>query len=272
MYSGQQRRCLSFVSSVFKQITTSRELITSKETIRMLTGIISEATEFKASGTPSTLWLQEVARLPRAYLYVIATKKTVRRRGPPLLTSFAITTSRGSLNEGSAPLHAPLASCAGTPSPNSPSNLYGRNAGKWQYDRSVPPCRVCSRAYRRTMQGHLAGFFWASLGSMDAQRTTSPTRALPPHGSLPILPHHSYALRHAHLPSENVHTENLTPFLRLLPCPASAGIATLLNPHKLFDADWHGLGRPPEAPANPARKISYLRAIWGTFPPANSHI
>ncbi|KAL6300658.1 GPI transamidase component PIG-T, partial [Sparassis latifolia] len=37
-------------------------------------------------------------------------------------------------------------------------------------------------------------------------------------------------------------TENLTPFLKLLPCKSLSGIARLLNPHRLFDADWHGLG------------------------------
>lgn len=62
-----------------------------------------------------------------------------------------------------------------------------------------------------------------------------------PEGDLPDWgkPHR---LRHASLASENVCTENLTPFIKLLPCKALSGIATLLNPHRLFDADWHGLG------------------------------
>lgn len=33
-------------------------------------------------------------------------------------------------------------------------------------------------------------------------------------------------------------TESLTPFLDLLPCEGHAGIASLLNPHKLFDGDF----------------------------------
>lgn len=44
------------------------------------------------------------------------------------------------------------------------------------------------------------------------------------------------------MPSEHVCTENLTPFLKLLPCKSFSGIASLLNPHRIFDADWHGLG------------------------------
>ncbi|VDC07906.1 unnamed protein product [Peniophora sp. CBMAI 1063] len=135
------------------------------------------------------------------------------------------------------------------------------NAGQWQYGRWGPPYqssvapgaelwawmgeggpKSIDERWKGT-QNALAGLFCASLGSMDAQRTTTPTRAFPPAGALPSLPSNaSYALRHAHLPSENVCTENLTPFLKLLPCPANAGIASLLNPHKLFDADWHGLG------------------------------
>lgn len=50
------------------------------------------------------------------------------------------------------------------------------------------------------------------------------------------------ALLYAPLPSESVCTENLTPFIKLLPCKSHSGIAMLLNPHRIFDADWHGVG------------------------------
>ena len=95
----------------------------------------------------------------------------------------------------------------------------------------------------KALQNSLSGLFCASLGRMDTLHTTSPTRAFPPTGDLPRLPApHTHALRHATLPAERVCTENLTPFLKLLPCPARAGIAALLEPHRVFDADWHGLG------------------------------
>lgn len=45
-------------------------------------------------------------------------------------------------------------------------------------------------------------------------------------------------LLHGTLPGEVVCTENLTPFLKLLPCKGKAGIASLLDGHKLFDASW----------------------------------
>jgi GPI-anchor transamidase subunit T len=87
----------------------------------------------------------------------------------------------------------------------------------------------------------LAGLFCASLGSLDELRTTSPAQSFASEGALPDwnLPHQ---VRHASLPSEHVCTENLTPFLKLLPCKSLSGIASLLNPHRLFDADWHGMG------------------------------
>ena len=45
-------------------------------------------------------------------------------------------------------------------------------------------------------------------------------------------------LLHGILPHEVVCTENLTPFLKLLPCKGKAGISSLLDGHKLFDASW----------------------------------
>ncbi|KAI0727123.1 Gpi16 subunit GPI transamidase component [Fomitopsis betulina] len=133
------------------------------------------------------------------------------------------------------------------------------NAGKWNYDRwGYPdesgvatgaelwawmgddgPVSVDSRW--RGLRNALAGLFCASLGSLDEQRTTSPTLTFQPEGSLPNKAA-NYQLRHATLPSEHVCTENLTPFLKLLPCKSLSGIASLLNPHMLLDADWHGLG------------------------------
>lgn len=93
------------------------------------------------------------------------------------------------------------------------------------------------------LRNALAGLFCASLGSLDEQRTTSPSRAFFPQGSLPNWSgNETHQLRHASLPSEHVCTENLTPFLKLLPCKSLSGIASLLNPHRVFDADWHGMG------------------------------
>ena len=93
------------------------------------------------------------------------------------------------------------------------------------------------------LKNSLSGLFCASLGRMDTLHTTAPTCTFPPMGGLLLLPApHKHSLRHATLPAERVCTENLTPFLKLLPCPPCAGVAVLLEPHKIFDAHWHGLG------------------------------
>ncbi|GBE90200.1 GPI transamidase component PIG-T homolog [Sparassis crispa] len=115
----------------------------------------------------------------------------------------------------------------------------GTGAELWVWMGDGAPISVDDRW--QGLRNALAGLFCASLGSLDEQRTTSPTLSFQPEGSLPDwkAPHQ---LRHATLPSEHVCTENLTPFLKLLPCKSLSGIARLLNPHRLFDADWHGLG------------------------------
>lgn len=119
------------------------------------------------------------------------------------------------------------------------------------------------------MQNALAGLFCASLNGMDNQRTTSPTRAFPPSGDLPLLPSpHTHALRHATLAAEHVCTENLTPFLKLLPCPGRAGIAALLAPHKIFDTNWHGLGMHVRWKAGEG--IELVLAVQAVFDPVRS--
>ncbi|KAJ7493034.1 GPI transamidase component PIG-T [Mycena galericulata] len=121
--------------------------------------------------------------------------------------------------------------------PDEPDVGSGAEMWAWMGDGAVATVDERWRGIRNA----LAGLFCASLGSLDELRTTSPAFSFTPHGALPdwSLPH---AMRHASLPSENVCTENLTPFLKLLPCKSLSGIASLLNPHRLFDADWHGMG------------------------------
>ncbi|KAL5501912.1 GPI16 [Sanghuangporus vaninii] len=136
------------------------------------------------------------------------------------------------------------------------------NAGKWDYGSWGMPedlavasgaelwawmgdsDRVSVDERWKGLRNALSGLFCASIGEMNEMRTTSPTYAFRPEGQLPLLSPNrtiTYQLRHASLPSEHVCTENLTPFLKLLPCKSLAGIASLLNPHRLFDADWHGM-------------------------------
>lgn len=49
-------------------------------------------------------------------------------------------------------------------------------------------------------------------------------------------------LLHAQLASETLCTENLTPFLKLLPCKGISGISGLMKPYVLLAHDWHAMG------------------------------
>ncbi|KAJ5773101.1 hypothetical protein N7457_007997 [Penicillium paradoxum] len=90
-----------------------------------------------------------------------------------------------------------------------------------------------------TLTQSLSGLFCASLNFVDSTRTTRPVVSFQPAGD------HSAAdqlhLLHGTLPGEVVCTENLTPFLKLLPCKGKAGISSLFDGHKLFDAAWQSM-------------------------------
>jgi GPI-anchor transamidase subunit T len=62
-----------------------------------------------------------------------------------------------------------------------------------------------------------------------------------PEGQHPNMTTGNMHLLHGVLPKEVVCTENLTPFLKLLPCKGKVGISTLLDGHKLFDASWQSM-------------------------------
>ncbi|KAF2870315.1 GPI transamidase component GPI16 precursor [Massariosphaeria phaeospora] len=87
-----------------------------------------------------------------------------------------------------------------------------------------------------TLTNALSGLFCASLNFIDATKTIRPVMSFQPEGD------HKNAsnlhVLHGTLPHEVVCTENLTPFLKLLPCKGKAGISSLLDGHKLFDAAW----------------------------------
>ncbi|RDW85394.1 GPI transamidase component Gpi16-like protein [Coleophoma crateriformis] len=106
-----------------------------------------------------------------------------------------------------------------------------------------------------TLTNALSGLFCASLNFIDSTRTTRPVMSFQPsndHSNATLANLH---LLHGTLPREVVCTENLTPFLKLLPCKGKAGISSLLDGHKLFDASWQSMSidvRPicPEGPGD----------------------
>lgn len=97
-----------------------------------------------------------------------------------------------------------------------------------------------SRAFARwiTLNNALSGLFCASMNFIDSTRTTRPVMTFEPMGDHGNNSASNLHLLHGTLPREVVCTENLTPFLKLLPCKGKSGIASLLDGHKLFDATW----------------------------------
>ncbi|KAI0133862.1 GPI transamidase component PIG-T [Xylariales sp. AK1849] len=87
----------------------------------------------------------------------------------------------------------------------------------------------------------LSGLFCASLNFIDSTRTIRPVMSFHPEGDHPNTTMANMHLLHGVLPREVVCTENLTPFLKLLPCKGKAGISSLLDGHKLFDASWQSM-------------------------------
>ncbi|OCK79990.1 GPI transamidase-like protein component Gpi16, partial [Lepidopterella palustris CBS 459.81] len=89
-----------------------------------------------------------------------------------------------------------------------------------------------------TLTNALSGLFCASLNFIDSTKTIQPVMSFQPEGHHRNSSFSNLHLLHGTLPHEVVCTENLTPFLKLLPCKGKAGISSLLDGHKLFDASW----------------------------------
>ena len=89
----------------------------------------------------------------------------------------------------------------------------------------------------------LSGMFCASMNFMDSKVAVTPRFNLRPKGvsTKQYEKHFSSHVRYASLPNENVCTENLTPWKKLLPCGFKAGLSSMLNAIKLYDASYHSI-------------------------------
>ena len=87
----------------------------------------------------------------------------------------------------------------------------------------------------------LSGLFCASLNFIDSTRTLRPIMTFDPEGHYRDVSNSNLHLLHGNLPHEVICTENLTPFIKQLPCKGKAGISSLLDGHKLFDSSWQAM-------------------------------
>lgn len=85
------------------------------------------------------------------------------------------------------------------------------------------------------LTGAMAGLFCASLNFMDSTATASPALSFPPLGRVSSRAH----LMRSSLAHESLCTENLTPFIKQLPCRDQAGISLLLSPHTILSSTFH---------------------------------
>ncbi|EGC37953.1 hypothetical protein DICPUDRAFT_29464 [Dictyostelium purpureum] len=77
-------------------------------------------------------------------------------------------------------------------------------------------------------------------GDMEQSRNSVPAIEItnPQNGTSKVVP---LELRYGILPRESVCTENLTPWIKLLPCREQSGIGKLLAPNKLYDVHYHSM-------------------------------
>lgn len=85
----------------------------------------------------------------------------------------------------------------------------------------------------------LSGFFCASLNFIDESITTFPLHVNA--DSFIAESGNKLFLLRAAMPAEPICTENLTPFVKLLPTRGKAGISSLLDGHRLFDSLWNSM-------------------------------
>lgn len=86
----------------------------------------------------------------------------------------------------------------------------------------------------------LSGLLCTSLSSMGAELTARPLFF--DGGRSSSSSNSSQLWRHGAMPGETVCTENLTPWVRLLPCRDRAGVGALLNPLRLYGVPYHAMG------------------------------
>lgn len=128
--------------------------------------------------------------------------------------------------------------------------------GRWNYTEwgippyfNLAPTGVYTHAWMedtnkwtRLMQT-LSGMFCVSTNLINNTNTAEPKLFPPPRSTESVFHANQdgFKVRQAQMPREAVCTENLTPFLELLPCGRHAGLASLIDPRYILDNRFHSL-------------------------------
>ncbi|KAK9365359.1 GPI transamidase component PIG-T [Lipomyces kononenkoae] len=135
--------------------------------------------------------------------------------------------------------------------PHNGKHAGGTGVEVWAWIAGESDTQAESRWYE--LVNALSGLFCASLNFVDSSRTTPNPISFRPdsnmRSSFLTYPDSGSSnssssdlhLYHGSLPRETVCTENLTPFLKLLPCKGRAGISSLLDGHRIFDSKWQSM-------------------------------
>ena len=117
---------------------------------------------------------------------------------------------------------------------------------KGDRDDTFKATAAVDKSWRR-LTNALSGQFCASLNFLDSTQSVSPVWSLRPSGVRARTSDHKKDTKESYfrfgtLPGENVCTENLTPWKKLLPCQARRGLATLLNARSIHTTKYHSIG------------------------------
>ncbi|KAJ1942808.1 Subunit of the glycosylphosphatidylinositol transamidase complex-like protein, partial [Kickxella alabastrina] len=97
-----------------------------------------------------------------------------------------------------------------------------------------------SAAQWKGLTNALSGVFCASLNFIDETNTITPQLTFTDESASSSTK--EGILRQGYLPRENVCTENLTPWIKQLPCQSKSGVGALLNPHRLYNMHFNSMG------------------------------
>ncbi|KAL1917094.1 uncharacterized protein VTP21DRAFT_5292 [Calcarisporiella thermophila] len=94
----------------------------------------------------------------------------------------------------------------------------------------------------KSLTNTLSGLFCASLNFIDDTLTVEPKLSFRHDDEFERWRNHNgTVLRYGALARESVCTENLTPWIKLLPCKSKSGIAALLNAYKHYNSNFHSM-------------------------------
>lgn len=128
--------------------------------------------------------------------------------------------------------------------------------GRWNYTEwgippyfNLAPTGVYAHAWMEDtskwngLMQTLSGLFCVSTNLINSTNTAEPRLFPHPRSGESVFHTNqdSFKARQAQMPREAVCTENLTPFLELLPCGRHAGLASLINPRYILDNRFHSL-------------------------------